>query len=56
MDTKSDEIAELLKKLQVAGAEVKDNAGNKITDKILSSIGDGNTQDFNAWVSWTKSF
>ncbi|PYG79823.1 MULTISPECIES: hypothetical protein [unclassified Pseudomonas] len=58
MVDKSDEIAELLEKLKKAGADVKtgSNAGPTVSKKFLDDLKGATTQDFDAWISWTKSF
>lgn len=55
---KKDEIADLLTRLKAAGAKVKakKNTGNNLTAKMLNTLTGSTPQDFDAWVSWSKSF
>lgn len=54
----ADEIADLLNKLQKAGAKVTkgDAKGAAITKKAIEGLKGAVPQDFTAWVSWSKSF
>jgi hypothetical protein len=58
MANTSDEIADLLKQLEDKGAQVRrdSNQGAKISPEILADLKKNVSTDFNAWVSWTKSF
>jgi hypothetical protein len=58
MADKSETIAELLKQLQQNGAEVKEKniQGTSIAPKVLSDLQANASPDFDAWISWTKSF
>lgn len=58
MTEKKDEVADLLERLQAAGAKVhsKSQGGSPVTKKLLDDIKGASPQDFDAWVSWTKSF
>jgi ribosomal protein S19E (S16A) len=58
MSKHSQEVADLLKKLQEQGAVVKegDKQGQIISPKVMSDLQTNAAQDFEAWVSWTKSF
>lgn len=58
MTDKKDEIADLLERLQAAGAKVssKSKDGSPVTKQLLDQIKGTNPQDFDAWISWTKSF
>ncbi len=58
MSKNSQEVADLLKKLQEQGAVVKEvgKQGQTISPKVMSDLKANAAQDFEAWVSWTKSF
>lgn len=58
MAAKSEEVADLLKQLQEKGAVVKEGGvqGAPISPKVLDDLKANATEDFEAWVSWTKSF
>lgn len=61
-------IADLLRQLKAAGAQVKNTRGDgslsldalqaqsQIAAGALKALGEPITNDFGAWVSWTKSF
>ncbi|MBX5083058.1 hypothetical protein HJB56_09820 [Rhizobium lentis] len=53
-DKQRERVAELLSDLMAAGAEVKDSKkGSALTKEALTSKPMG---DWEAWVTWTKSF
>lgn len=58
MSKNSQEVADLLKKLQEQGAIVKEGGkqGQTISPKVMSDLQSNAAPDFEAWVSWTKSF
>lgn len=57
MAEKSDQIADLLEQLKKAGADVKSGteSGPSVTTKTLDDLRGASPQEFEAWVSWTKS-
>ena len=59
--TKGDQsarIADLLRQLQEAGAEIREGGqqGQKIKADTLSRIGTQAGNDWTAWVAWPKQF
>lgn len=55
-DASYQRVMDLLKKLKSEGAEIKHEtkSGSPLTDEALS--GKEIKPEFDAWVSWTKSF
>ena len=53
----STKVNELLSQLIAEGAEVRmsDKSGSSLTADALRSVG-ASAEEFEAWVSWTKSF
>lgn len=53
-----DEITDLLERLQKLGANVhvQNENGAALSVEILNDLKGVTPQDFNAWVSWTKTF
>jgi predicted nicotinamide N-methyase len=57
-EKKSDEISDLLKRLEEKGAKVHvgTKQGPMISSKVLEDLKKNASPDFEAWVSWSKSF
>lgn len=53
-----EDVAKALRDLEAAGAKVHDSQkeGKKITEAVLSDLQKGASPQFDAWVSWSKSF
>ncbi|ERF79674.1 hypothetical protein JQ559_35970 [Bradyrhizobium viridifuturi] len=56
--SKPEDVAKALEELEKAGAKIHegDAKGKKVTASVIGDIRKGVSPQFDAWVSWTKSF